>query len=150
MSDVLLEALRRRFRAIEGTVQHVPDDFLHEFGDVVSALMYSRVFMPDFVEVDGSILLGLYFPDRAQEFRAAKAKGRSLAAVEASFNSIEVPYLFSNRDSTDEEDTLLANKIEEAWRARLKCLYPKREFVVATLSPEKTGSVVGVQFYEIR
>jgi hypothetical protein len=149
MNEILLGALRRRFKALEGAVPHAPCDFLHEFGDAISALLYAVVFVPEFVEIDGSVLLdGFSAHDR---FLEAKSRNESsLATLESSFNFIKVSYLFSNRDSTDDEDRLLAEKIADAWRYRLKGLYPKQTFVVSVINPQVTGSVVGVHFFELR
>jgi len=124
---------------------------MHEFGDVVSALLYSVLFVPDFIEVEHSVLLTFGREDQAQKFVKAKNNTKmTLSALESSFNFVEVPYLFSNRDSTDDEDKLLSETIAEAWRGRLKTLYPTRVFVVSPIGPEITGSVVGVHFFELR
>ena len=53
-------------------------------------------------------------------------------------------------DTTDEEDSVLAELIAESWRNLLKSRYPERNFTVEILSPQATGSTVGVGFYEIR
>ena len=151
MGEILIAALRRKFKAIEGAVAHSPEDFMHEFGDVVSALLYSVLFVPDFIEVEHSVLLTFGREDQAQKFVKAKNNTKmTLSALESSFNFVEVPYLFSNRDSTDDEDKLLSETIAEAWRGRLKTLYPTRVFVVSPIGPEITGSVVGVHFFELR
>lgn len=129
-------------------VASAPFDYLHEFGNVQSALLYSILFIPDFVEVDGSVLIKM---GQEETFSAGKKSGAmSLVDLEASFNFIEVPYVFSDRDSTDGEDTMLATRIAEAWRARLTLMFPGRSFRVSVLPPSETGSVIGVQFYEIR
>src|SRR5258708_22744099 len=99
MSEILIDALRRKFKAIEGAVAHSPEDFMHEFGDVVSALLYSVLFVPDFVEVDNSVLLDFGRQDQAQKFVEAKNDTKmTLSALESSFNFVELPYLFSIRD----------------------------------------------------
>src|SRR5437870_4598141 len=130
MGEILIAALRRKFKAQEGPVAHSPEDFMHEFGDVVSALLYSVLFVPDFVEVENSVLLRFGREDQAQKFVEAKNNTKmTLSALESSFNFVEVPYLFSNSDTTDDEAKLLAETIAEAWRGRLKTLYPTRIFV---------------------
>ena len=53
-------------------------------------------------------------------------------------------------DTSDEEDLVLAEKLAEMWRYRLKVVYPERKFMVETLSPEETRDVVGVIFYTDR
>src|SRR6266700_2692102 len=151
MGEILIAALRRKFKAREGAVAHSPENFMYEFGDVVSALLYSALFVPDFLEVDNSVLINFGRADQAHKFVEAKKKSKmTLSALESSFNFVEVPYLFSNRDSTDDEDKLLSETIAEAWRGRLKTLYPTRTFVVSPIGPNSTGSIVGVHFFELR
>jgi hypothetical protein len=151
MSETLLSALPRQFPAQEGDLPHSAEDFVYEFGDVVSALLYSTLFLPDFIEVEDSILLSFGNKEQAQSFLDAEKKWKkNLSDLESSFNWIEVPYLFSNRKSNGEEDNLLAEKIVESWRYKLKFLFPARTFVISVIGPEVTGSVVGVQFYELR
>jgi hypothetical protein len=146
----LTEALRRKFKPNEGIIPHSEYDFLHEFGDTVSALLYGSLFSPEFIEVDGSILIDIDPSDRAREFLTKKPSGWCVAELEASFNFIEIPYIFANRDSSDQEDELLAKMVAESWQAKLNLKFPTRKFIVSALPPEQTGSVAGVQFYEER
>jgi hypothetical protein len=122
-----------------------------------SALLYSTIFFPEFIEVDGSILLKNNVPDVETRFRSGGAESNlSLAESEASFNSVEVGYIFSTRpiSSFDTDTSALEQKlakiIADAWRCRLKDLYPSRIFSVSVLTPEQSGSVYSVEFYELR
>jgi hypothetical protein len=124
---------------------------------MISALLYSTIFFPEFVEVDDSILLKNNVDDVENRFRSARiASDLSLADSEASFNSIEVGYIFSTRPISDyDTDTSpleqkLAEIIAYSWRLKLKDLYPSRVFSVSVLTPEESGSVISVEFFEIR
>ncbi len=151
MTDELLATLRKRFQPIEGQVPHSVTDILHEVGSVGGALLYSCLFVPRFIEVDDSVLIDLDGANVRDRFRAAKARGDlSLAELEASFNFVEVPYLFSDRETTDAEISLLAEKLRDTWRCWLRNLYPDRRFTVTVLGPQETGDVVALQFYEVR
>jgi hypothetical protein len=126
-------------------------DLVHAVGTAAQACLYATLFCPEFVEVDGSVLLhrAAETEDEFNRFRRFKdAKGKR--AAEASFNFVEVPYLFrpAGRDLSDEEDETLAEMIAASWRGWLCQLYPGRQFEVEVLSPEVTGSVVGIQFSE--
>ena len=142
----------------DATFSEDPKDLVHQYGDMISALLYSTIFFPEFIEVDGSILLKNNVSDVETRFRSGGAElNLSLAESEASFNSIEVAYLFSNRrsaiDDTDCSDAIeqkLAKIIADAWRCRLEDLYPSRIFSVSVLTPEESGSVYSVEFYELR
>jgi hypothetical protein len=146
------------FLPASATFSDDPRDLVHQFGDMVSALLYSTVFFPEFVEVDDSILLKDNIPDVEAEFRRGALESQSpLAVREAAFNSIEVVYLFMNRDvSLDESEyseiveIKLAQIIADAWADRLKRLYPARVFRVSVITPEESGSVYSVEFYEVR
>lgn len=148
MDEEFLNVLRERFKPREGTLRHEPLDYLYEFADIPTALMCSALFVPDFIEVDGSVLLDKG-DDTAVDFRTAKQDTSwPLAELEASFNWVEVAYLFADRGESN--DSMLAEKIAEAWRGRLKHLFPQRSFAVVVMPPEDTGSVIGVGFTEVR
>ena len=139
------------------TFSQRPEDLIYQCGDMVSALLYSTIFFPEFIEVDGSILLKNNVPDVETRFRSGGAESNlSLAESEASFNSVEVGYIFSTRpiSSFDTDTSALEQKlakiIADAWRCRLKDLYPTRIFSVSVLTPEESGSVYSVEFYELR
>lgn len=133
-----------------------PADFLHGFGTVSGALLYAALFVPEFVEVEGCVFLkdlGVQPPGgrealvrRVREARAASPG--VLRAFLESCNWVEIPHLFSDCVGSDEEYDALAALTVEAWRARLLDQFPDRRFVVRTISPEESGSVVGVGFVE--
>jgi hypothetical protein len=127
-------------------------DLLRDYGDLVSALLYATIFFPDFDEVDGSILLRDNIHDRDVRFRKAKSEGRhSLAALEASFNSVEIGYLCPRPllkwDTIQEK---LVKIMSETWKTRLKQLYPSRIFSISIMTPAESGDVYSVQFFEVR
>jgi hypothetical protein len=131
-----------------------PRDILNQFGDMVSALLYSTIFFPEFVEVNGSVFLKDNAPDAEDSLHGDRL---TLAEVEASYNSIEVAYLFGYHhfslddfEIADTPEIKLAHIIADAWADRLKRLYPSRAFKVSVLTPEESGSVYSVEFYEIR
>lgn len=133
-------------------------DFIHAFGQASRAILYSCLFIPEFVEVQGSVLLEskISTEDALLRFiNLVKDKTMTpevLQTLEASFNTVEVGYLFDapGRDTTDVEDDLLAELIAESWRYSLKARFPEKKFKVEVLSAEVTGSTVGVHFYEER
>ena len=47
------------------------------------------------------------------------------------------------------DDVALAELIAENWRAVLQYKYPQQDWLVKILTPEETGSVIGVSFEEI-
>jgi hypothetical protein len=154
-SEDITALLRARYDQDGGTDVWHRADFLHGFGSVRAALLHSALFLPELVEVDGLVFLKTFFPgvwDEAKlaaEVRARRASPDELLQFMRGFNWVEVPYLFADRSGSDEEDAALARLMAEAWRARLKDLFPKRRFDVRLLSPEETGSVIGVGFEEL-
>src|SRR6266404_9379067 len=117
----LTSLLRQHFHPVEGTAPHDLWDFLHQFGDQMSALLCAPLFCPEFIEGDGSILLNRMGPNIEERFLGAKGTSKlSLAEIESSFNFLEVSYAFADRSrSSNGEGTLLAEFIAESWRARL-------------------------------
>lgn len=133
-------------------------DFIHAFGQASRAILYSCLFIPEFVEVQGSVLLEskISTEDALSRFinlvKDNTMTPEVLQTLEASFNTVEVGYLFNapGRDTTDVEDGILAELIAESWRYSLKARFPEKKFRVEVLSAEVTGSTVGVHFYEER
>jgi len=148
-SSGLLHRLHRYFST---SADRDLNDFLFEYGNVQSALLYARLFVPEFKLVAGRVILD----DGNAPEAYAKAITESLSGEvdPDSFNWIEVFYLFAESDTGIDphhydDDHVLAELIAEAWRGRLLSLFPDRKFVVEVMSPDVTGSVVGVGFREI-
>jgi hypothetical protein len=132
-----------------------PDDdaetVMYRRGTVEGALLYASLFVPDLIEIDGSVVLKLQLKYPDEQFREAKMKtALPLEEFEASYNWIELPFLFDHSEASDDQDRVLAEVVAEAWRGRLKLLFPERKFVVELILPEVTGSVLGVGFREVR
>lgn len=129
------------------------EDYIHLYGSPSEAIIYSTLYMPQLTKVGDSILLQTAV-DTAEErsrFQEAAKSHKSLSALEASYNFVEVAYLFAKRDElTVEEEVLLAHRIKDAWSGWLMIQHPDRTFKVEVLSPEETGSSVGVHFYQKR
>jgi hypothetical protein len=129
-------------------------DFVYAFGSPLDALMYSRLFWPEFVEINEMVFLKGTIEDEDDRRRLAEAfeqNRRDRSETEQAFNLVEVPSdLFGKRmgDTTEEEDHWLAERLAEMWRSRLQLIYPNRQFVVEVLNPENTGGEVGVIFYQ--
>jgi len=128
-------------------------DLIHKFGSPLSALLYSELFWPEFVEYKGMIFLASEVEDTAGRNRvdgALATYGGDRGQVEESFNFVEVPPLFGARsgETTDLEDQLLANKLASMWCARLLQVFPDRKFVVTVTEQGDTGEEIGVLFYQ--
>jgi hypothetical protein len=130
-------------------------DFLYAFGSAHAALLYAVLFVPQFIEIEGAVFLkdfgaGPFETEEiAKRMRSAKEKSsEALKACVRSYNWIELPYAFRDVSGTNDEYTGLAGLLAEAWRVRLQHVYPGRRFVVRVLSPEETGSVVGIGIEE--
>jgi hypothetical protein len=151
--EAILTALRKRFRFVEGQVPHDEMDMLHEAGKAPEALLYSLLFVPRLSIVADSVLLTYIYgvDDTERHFLEGKREGRmSLERLEASFNRVEVPFLFFDRNADDDEDRLLAERIAEAWRGALAVFCPDRRFVVNVVPPEENGDIIAVEFFERR
>lgn len=130
-------------------------DCLHSAGKSSDAFLYAALYMPELVLIEDSVLLIWGLPDEKSRtgFKAALSERRiSQKELEASFNFVEIGYLFDSpgRVSSDEEDELLAKLVRDSWAGWLKLNYPERCFVVEVLAAETTGSTVGVHFFEDR
>ncbi|MGH6712656.1 MAG: hypothetical protein ACREEK_27310 [Bradyrhizobium sp.] len=148
----LLTYLRQHFRAVEGTTPHDAWDFTHQFGNAVDALLYVPLYCPEFIEVDGSILLNRMGSDFEKRFVEVKRTSKlALTEIESSFNVLELGYAFSDRTRVSNgENALLAESVAEAWRARLVYLYSPGRFEVSVRWAEQTGDTAEVHFFELR
>lgn len=158
MSNDFIRYIKKIIRRKKGFSLDSSRDCIHAAGIASDALLYSMLFMPELNLVCDSVLLSwcnpsVNFESNFKDRRYAKHYTEiQLQELEASFNFIEVGYLFdcNGRDTTDEEDEVLAIQLRTAWDAWLKYSYPDRKFCVEVLTPEETGSTVGVHFFEIR
>lgn len=151
----LISALEQKFKLESVEKPTTLLDWLYSMGKASEALLYSILFMPELLIVESSVLLAWSASQKSEKERFLEllADGsKDIQTLEASFNFIEVGYLFDDagRDMSDEEDELLANLICNAWSGWLKASFPEREFQVEVLSEEDTGSTVGVHFFEVR
>ena len=132
------------------------EDYLHCHGNAGHAILYSTLFLPAMEEVCGSVLLSGTISDkgtrnRFETLRKDAENPSALESLEASFNFIELGYQFSGRSAVSEKDeSLLATMVAESWSGILKVRYPTRSFTVEILSPEVTGSITGIHFFENR
>jgi hypothetical protein len=152
-AEGIVASLRRRFRAEPNASDH--EDLLHQYGNTPLALLHSILFVPQLIELEGYVFLrqrAATSPEQAAlaaKIRQARAVSKAeLQELVSSYNWVEVPYQFMDRDSTDIEDELLAESMAEAWRGRLAFCFPQKQFTVRVLRPAETGSVVGVGFQQ--
>ncbi len=122
-------------------------DFASAFGSPLDALMYCKLFWPDFVEFEEMVFLSsiLESEDNRSHVRAALTKGTSRIEIEQSFNSFEIPsdFFASHRiPTTDVENSELAEQMAQMWRARLTQLFPKLSFdVQVSHSPDEAPTL---------
>lgn len=128
-------------------------DLIHAQGSAIQALLYLRLYWPDFILIEGMVFSAITVQD--DEDRAAIIDyyimhGRDLQNTEKTFNYIEVEYLFAHhRDLMDDEDMLdFANKLCAMWSAKLSKEFPARRFRVEVVDPEGTGGECAVWFYQ--
>jgi hypothetical protein len=115
-------------------------DFASAFGSPLYALVYSKLFWPDFIHFEGMIFHSSIMEndeDRAR-VRAAPLRGESRLEVEQSFNSFDIPSDFfasGSATTTREEDIWLTRQLADMWRWRLKETFPERRFTVEVEEP---------------
>lgn len=116
-------------------------DFVSAFGNPLDALVYSKLFWPDFIEYEGMIFMASILEsadDRARVLNAL-SKGLSKSETEKSFNDFDIPsaVFASHRvQLTLSGYSTLAERLAEMWRARLAQLFPNRAFDVTVTHPE--------------
>src|SRR5438874_1161734 len=69
-------------------------DYISRYGSVLQALMYSRLFWPDFIEVAGVVVRKEALADdplMARLEKAIRERPHDLSGVEEDFNLVEIP-----------------------------------------------------------
>ena len=114
-------------------------------------LLYSSLFWPELLEVDGAILLRATVEDD-EDLARIRAVVRELGPVEAErrFNLWEFSDLFGNGldDIGDDEAELLLTRLAEIWRCRLRAQFRERRFALEVLASEDTSSDIAIVFYQ--
>ena len=130
-----------------------PLDLIHKYGHPVDAMLYSELFWPRFREFADMVFLADMIEDQEDEERVMVALERlgTMAEVERSFNTLEVPLLFGKSAgyTTEDENMLLAEKLKEMWSARLARQFRTREFEVYIV-PSDENVEVSVGFFQKR
>jgi hypothetical protein len=153
-SHALTAALRRLFPP-RGEHLREPFDYVFEFGCVRDVVLSAAVYLPNFVEVHGSILFdrGAVWSD---SFLDSKNAGKKpLWELERDFNYVEISHLFNagmecNAALSVEDEVFLVECVAEAWRGRLALLYPTRRFELTIIGPPESGDMWGIRFWELR
>jgi len=159
MDNELANSLRRLFRHPDARACQTPLDHIWAFGRIQDALLYSSLYVPSFIEVEGSVLFERDEADLIERFLSRKRRSDwPLWKVEASFNYVEVSHLFNppqSRNATEPDHLMLTQRVAEAWKGRLTLLFPGRRFEFAILTPDRaselySGSLYGFRFHEVR
>jgi hypothetical protein len=151
----LLDRLRRKHRG-RNTQNFGVLDFLAAFGSPLDALTYAQLFWPDFVQVEGMVLLaqstqGEQDSEKVRETLVRHAGDRR--RTEEEFNLVEIPsgvFTANLGETTDDQDRWLAETLASMWEARLRSRFPERSFTVRVFSPSETGGEVAVSFWQNR
>jgi hypothetical protein len=128
-------------------------DFVSAFGSPLEALAYSYLFWPDFIEFEGMIFHESVIEneDDRSRIRAALPRLRTGEEVEKSFNQFLIPDdLFSAGLSTtsEAENIFLAERLADAWRARLTVLFPNKKCVVEVELEEENNEGPTIIVYQ--
>lgn len=149
---LILDALQSKY-AGHDTANFGISDFLAAFGSPVDAVMYLRLFWPEFIRFEGMVFRQETVEDEDDRRRVREALIRyagDKTRTEQSFNLIEVPCGVFSRgaaESGDELDRFLAEKLVELWKCRLALAFPEQEFIVEAVPPEENAGERGVTFY---
>jgi hypothetical protein len=146
-SQALLDCLYRHHPLEEGANFDIMD-FMHAYGKLTQALLYARLFVPEFGVVNGRVILDDGY--KVQCYSKAVLESKTGDVDPDSFNFIEIGFVFGNSsDWDDDEDYILAELVAEAWRARLAMLFPDRKFIVEVIPENEIGDETSVGFREV-
>lgn len=129
-------------------------DFLFKHSSPLCALLHAQLFWPEFVVLDDMVFwVGQVEESPDRRASVVRHYRGDLTQSEISFNFIDIPELFTD-DPDDLPEVLwrdLAGILCDCWKARLKSLFPERQFKVEVIETgPKEGSTIGIQFYQLR
>lgn len=138
MTSEELVAELKRLHAGQNTKNFNAYDFISAFGSPVEAVMYSKLFWPDFIEVNGMIIRSDVIDDESDRRRIIeelKLCNDDARQVEYSYNRLDIPYgIFATRRAYECSEIILKEMLKtlvEMWRSRLSQLFQDRRFNVA-------------------
>ena len=109
-------------------------DYIHKYESPIRGLLFSKLFWPELVEVEGAVFLSSVVEDSSDRERVKRCfeESKSIKYIESSFNLLDWEMLFGKRnsDTNDNESYELLNVLQLCWEACLKKSYPKRDFTV--------------------
>jgi len=129
-------------------------DYVYAFGSPLQVLMYSKLFWPEFIEIEDMVFLKDRMEDeddRRAVLKVLEQHEGNRSKTEQAFNLFEIPQdMFGKKmgETTEEEDRYLAEILVEMWQCRLQMLFPNRSFKVMLLTAEETGGEIGILFYQ--
>jgi len=129
----------------------IPDfdlwSYLNLRADIDLAAAFSKLFWPDFVEIDGCVLLALHYErDNFEHWKEHFDGNRS--ATEAMINHVHIHDLFVNSASRVEYPAELKQYLGKVllicWRHALEDAFPSRHFVFSIAGPSEPS----ISFYQ--
>ncbi len=123
-------------------------NYLTYRADLEMAVAFSKLFWPDFIEVDGCVLLAEHYS--SANFQSWKERyAGEMHRIEAVINHAHVYDLFGNSPADveypDELPRYLAEVLAACWRCSLQHAFPARAFVVEVYE----GYGPEVTFYQV-
>jgi hypothetical protein len=127
-------------------------DYNNFMGSVQLAYSYASLFWPDFVEVNGALILAEHYTPENFQHWLEYWEG-DLTGVEKMINNVHIESLFMNNKVDNELDDQVWNTVmavlEEMWRACVKARFPGESIIVAPFDPHD-GSTPQLTIYRER
>lgn len=126
-----------RLHADQNTKNFNAYDFISAFGSPLEAVMYSKLFWPDFIEIKGMVIRSDVIDDESDRNRIIEALqlcNDEAQQVEYSFNRLDFPYgIFATKRAYECSEIIMEEMLKtlvEMWRYRLSQLFQDRRFNV--------------------
>jgi hypothetical protein len=108
-------------------------------GSMELAYSYASLFWPDFVEIDGALMLAEHYSDENFAHWNHHLNG-DLTRIESMMNLVKIDMLFMNHSPDNELenivwDTVLA-VLKSTWTACVRARFPDQDIVVSEFDPE--------------
>ncbi|MBI1321713.1 hypothetical protein GC170_00795 [bacterium] len=138
MTSEEIVAELKRLHADQDTTNFGVYDFISAFGTPLEAVMYSKLFWPDFIEIEGMVIRSEVIEDESDRSRIINSLqlcNYEAQEVEYSYNRMDIPYgIFATRRALECSDSIMGEMLKtlvDMWASRLSQLFQDRRFKVA-------------------
>jgi hypothetical protein len=145
------------FKQADGNEKLTLWNYISMRADSDLAVAFSKLFWPDFIEVDDCILLAEHYSPKSYEYWKTQLHADRLS-IEQTLNDVRMPEFFMTSDSILDKhgnersrevlQEFLGNVLATCWKSALHYVFPTKMFIVEYI-PTALHNGPRICFYQI-